>query len=238
MHNEYIKINCIRDVKDKLLLLKYEDIDIIEIRKVLYELSFELIEQVYYHVYKFYQKIGKDILFKTVVEEQLKDMVFVKEKLIEYNCFPGIKTKADLLTYVLAYQVPANYFNEYLYNSFFKSLKNDYSDSFWTKYNLEKYNLSNNFSSYFSILRNTKDECNTGIIDISLEKPINIINKHTLNNEERLLFARKTGEILDNYYNDDFPPLNNPYKDYLINLVDHIKVYQELEKGKQLVKRK
>lgn len=50
MHNEYIKLSCIRDVNDKLFLIKCENNEIREIRKVLYELTLDLMNKSYNHV--------------------------------------------------------------------------------------------------------------------------------------------------------------------------------------------
>ncbi|HHT38676.1 MAG TPA: hypothetical protein GXZ95_04605 [Mollicutes bacterium] len=242
MHNEYITLSCIRDVRDKLLLLKYENVDITEIRKVLYELTLDLMNQCYNHVTKVDQAMqlrSKNYnYFRPFVEEQLKDMDFIKEKFAEYNYFPGIKTKKDLLTYVLAFQIPAKYFNEFLYSALYEALKKDYDNSFWEKYYLNQYNLNTGFTSDFVVLKNTKEEFNTGRVNISLDNAINIIDKYTMGKEEKLILAKQIGNTLDNYYNKDFPPLNNPYKDYIIDLADHINVYQELEKSNQKIKRK
>jgi hypothetical protein len=49
--------------------------------------------------------------------------------------------------------------------------------------------------------------------------------------------ARSVGNILDNYYNNDVPSLNNPYKEYMLDLVNHIDVYNDFEKAKQIIKR-
>ena len=53
MHNEYIKLSCIRDVNDKLFLIKCKNNEIREIRKVLYELTLDLMNKSYNHVNNF-----------------------------------------------------------------------------------------------------------------------------------------------------------------------------------------
>jgi hypothetical protein len=241
MHNEYIKLHCIRNEKDKLLLLKYDNIDITSIKNMLLEITLDLMSQCYNHIIlvddynkrnnKNYDKI------KPIFEEQIKDMNFIRNKFIEYFNTPGPKTKRDLLTYVLAFQITISYYNEYLYATMLKSLKSDYTSVFWKKYNLNYFELDNGFTSEYYILRDTNQETNVGQINISLDNSTNIINKHARDKEEKLEMARSVGNILDNYYNNDVPSLNNPYKEYMLDLVNHIDVYNDFEKAKQIIKR-
>jgi hypothetical protein len=241
MHNEYITLRCIRDEKDKLLLLKYENVDITNIRKILQELTLDLMEQCYNHVKLFNEHNKRNtknyVRLEPIINEQLDDMGFIKRKFIEYFTIPGFKTKADLLIYVLAFQIPINYYNEYLYAVIFESLKRDYTDEYWKKYNLNRFELDTNFTSEYCIQRKTDHECSTGQINISLNNGVNIIDTYARDKDEKLGIAKGVGNILDNYYNSDFPILNNPYNEYTVDLVDHIKVYNDFEKPKQLIKR-
>jgi hypothetical protein len=241
MHNEYITVRCIRDERDKLSLLKFQNIDITEMKKMLQELTLDLMDQCYNHIQKlitYNRKFNKNyIKLEPLIIEQLEDMVFIRKKFIEYFATPGPKTKADLLTYVIAFQITINYYNEYLYAVSLKSLKRDYTDKYWRDYKLDRFELDTGFESNFIIGRNTANEYDTGQVDISLTNGVNIIDKYARDIEEKLEFAKNIGTILDNYYNKDFPILNNPYNEYMLDLVDHIKVYNDFEKAKKLIRK-
>jgi hypothetical protein len=241
MHNEYITVRCIRDERDKLSLLKYENIDITEMKKILQELTLDLMDQCYNHFQMFIdynKKFNKNyIKLEPAIKEQLEDMIFIRKKFIEYFATPGPKTKADLLTYVIAFQITINYYNEYLYAVSLESLKRDYTNKYWQDYKLDRFELDTDFNSNFIVGRNTPNEIDTGQVNISLTNGINIIDKYARDKEEKLEFIKNISSILDNYYNKDIPILNNPYNEYMLDLVNHVKVYNDFEKSKKLIKR-
>lgn len=250
-HNEYVRLCCIQKEKDKLLLLKYAEDDITETKQLLFYLTYNLMEQCLKHVNSFHKyneeknkKYGK---LKQPVTEQIKDMYFVEEKFIEYFAKPGNKTREDLMTYVFAHQITDNYYTMYLYNVLVNYLKNEMGDKFWVDHSLYRFELNNNNFPNFIISCNKKYECNTGKINHDFISAYNIINEYfsrqnNNNNNNLLLYKlntiKKLSNVLNNDYNLDFPELNNPYKDYLIDLIDHIKVYIDMEKAKQYIKRR
>ncbi|MDD2181428.1 MAG: hypothetical protein PHW32_03555 [Bacilli bacterium] len=248
MHNEYITINCIIDKRDKLTLLKYTHIDITKISKVLKPIVIDLMEQYYKHV-KDFHNINKDYKkykkIKLSVEEQLKDMEFIKEKFIEYFSKPGFKTKEDLFTYLFAFQISEIYFNEYIYNVLIEALKEDFDKDFWNKYKINEHELGGlSFPDVF-ILKNPKDNMSIGQADHNFKNSVIIINDsldNRLNNNDRITnklnLIKDFNVVLKNYYCEDFAIFNMPYQDSINDLVDNIKVSRDFEKSKQLIKRK
>lgn len=248
MHNEYIRVNCILDKREKLTLLKYADTDITNLSKVLKLIVSNLMDQCYRHVQEFhtlnknhkrYQKI------KPLVEEQIKDLVFVKEKFIEYFSKAGIKTKEDLFTYIFAFQIPEIYFNEFLYNILIESLKEEYNDIFWNKHKLYQYEVAGMGFPDMYILRDTDNSISTGAVNHEFKSSAKVLNdyiKSRANCQDRinskLNLIKEFNVILKNYYNEEFAFFNNPYKDYINELVDNIKVAEDFEKPKQYIKRK
>ncbi len=248
MHNEYITINCILDRKDKLTLLKYAHTDITKISKVLTPIVGDLMDQYYDHTKDFHKlniERKKYQKLKPLVEEELKDMEFIKKKFIEYFSKPGFKTKADLFTYVFAFPITEIYFNEYIYNVLVGALKEDFNKSFWDKYKLyehEVYGLS--FSDVF-IFKNPNETMGIGTAAHDFKSSIKTINdsiNSRLSESERITnklnLIKDFNIVLKNYYNEDFPFLNMPYQDRINELVDNIKVAQDFDKPKQLIKRK
>ncbi|MDD2435307.1 MAG: hypothetical protein PHO63_03535 [Bacilli bacterium] len=248
MHNEYITTNCITDKKDKLTLLKYSNIDITKISKVLKPITVDLMDQYYNHAKEFhslnkenkkYQKI------KPLVYEQLKDMEFIKGKFIEYFSKPGFKTKEDLFTYIFAFQIPEIYFNEYLYNVLLGSLKEECDELFWEKYKLYQHEASGVGFSDVYILRNPDNTIGIGMANHDFSSSIKTINdslnSRVSNNERinnKLNLIKDFNIVLKNYYCEDFAFFNKPYQDSINELVDNIKVARDFEKPKQLIKRK
>jgi hypothetical protein len=173
----------------------------------------------------------------------MKDMLFIKRKFIEYFLQPGPKSKEDLLTYVFAYKISIHNFNEYIYWAMVKSLKKDLAPEFWGKYQLELYEVGSLGLSDYRLFEDTKEECSTGPINPDYRPSIKAIDEYTCKHiqEDRTLsklnIIRSVGNTLDNYYNVDFPSLNNPYKDSIIELVDNIKVSIDMDQPKQLIKR-
>ena len=248
MHNEYIRVNCILDKRDKLTLLKYAHIDITKLSKVLRPIVIDLMDQYYKHVKEFhginrdnkkYQKI------KHLVEEQLKDMDFIKEKFMEYFSKPGFKTKEDLFTYLFAFQISEIYFNEYLYNVLIGTLKEEFNKDFWNKYKLYEHEVGGlSFPEVF-ILNDPKNNIGIGQADHDFKKSIKIINQslnNGLNDNDRIInklnLIKDFNLVLKNYYCEDFAFFNMPYQDSINDLVDNIKVSRDFEKPKQLIKRK
>ena len=246
MHSEYITLKCITDEKDKLLLLKYADVDITRISGLLHKITLSLMDQCYEHVKKFdninshsnkrYAKI------QDLVLEKLKDMVYVKTKFIEYFLQPGKKTKEDLLTYVLGFPITVNYYNQYIYAVLIDSLKKEFTINFWDKYDLFRFEVGTDFCQDFYLFRDTKNERSTGSVNIDEGKGTSLLNKYvndisSIKSVRKLEIIKQVALTLDNYYNKDFPYLNNPYKDSALDLVDHIKVYQDYEKPTQFIKR-
>ena len=248
MHNEYIKVNCILDKREKLTLLKYADTDITNLNKVLKAIVTNLMDQCYRHVQEFhdlnknrkrYQKV------KPLVEEQIKDLAFVKEKFLEYFSEPGIKSKEDLFTYIFAFQIPEIYFNEFLYHILKESLKEEFDDTFWNKHKLYQYEIPGLGFPDMYILRDTDNSISTGTVNHEFKSSVKVINDYInsrVSSQERinskLNLIKDFNIILKNYYNEEFAFLNNPYKDYINELVDNIKVAQDFEKAKQYIKRK
>ncbi len=246
MHSEYITLKCIKDERNKLLLLKYADFDITKVGELLHKITLSLMDQCYEHVKKFddinNHSNKKYFKIQDLVLEQLKDMVYVKTKFIEYFLQPGKKTKEDLLTYVLGFPITVNYYNQYLYAVLIESLKKEFTIDFWKKYDLGRFEIGTDFCQDFYILRDTKNECSTGSINIDVDKGTGILDKYvnaipSIKNIKKLEIIKQAALTLDNYYNKDFPFLNNPYKDSALDLVDHIKVYQDYEKPTQFIKR-
>lgn len=246
MHSEYITLKCIKDQKNKLLLLKYADVDITKVSKLMHKITLSLMDQCYEHVKMFdntnSHAIKKYAKIHELVLEELKDMEYVKKKFIEYFSQPGPKTKEDLFTYIFGFQISANYYNEYLYAVLVNSLKKEFSISFWNKYDLSRFEIETDFAQDIYVLRDTKNECNTGGLKIDISKGTSILDEYanditTSKSIKKLEIIKQVALTLDNYYNKDFPFLNNPYKDSSLELVDHIKVYQDYEKPTQFIKR-
>jgi hypothetical protein len=242
MHNEYITLHCIKNERDKLLLLKYADTNITSISDLLYSITLELMNQCYDHVEQFHnlneQKNKKYARLEKLVLEQLKDMAFIRQKFSEYFVIPSRKTKEDLMTYVLGFQIPISYYNEYLYRVLIENLKKEVTLEFFEKYDLYRFDIETDFTEDFCILKDTKEECRTGPININIDKGVDIIDEYVNNrNTKKLETIKQIGTILDNFYNKDFPFLNTPYKDYTLDLIDHIKVYKDFERGRQHIKR-
>jgi|GEM_PF-3502748 len=246
MHSEYITLKCITDQKDKLLLLKYADVDITKISELLHKTTLTLMGQCYEHV-KMFDKINSNSYKKyakiqSLVLEKLKDMVYVKTKFIEYFLQPGKKTKEDLLTYVLGFPITVNYYNQYIYAVLIESLKKEFTTAFWNKYDLSRFEIGTDFCQDFYIFRDTKNECSTGSVNIDVDKGRVVLDKYvndisSIKSIKKLDIIKQVALTLDNYYNKDFPFLNNPYKDSALDLVDHIKVCQDYEKPTQFIKR-
>lgn len=248
MHSLYITRCCILNEKDKLLLLKYAEQDITNISQLLYQMTLELMNQCYSHVEAFHnlnkQKNKKYATLEPLVIEQMKDMLFIKKKFIEYFTKPGNKTKEDLFTYIFAFQISANYYNEYLYRILIKSMKEDLTPEFWSKHNLDKYNLNTIGFSDLYILKNKKEECSTGSVNLDFGSSVDTLNKYANSSNKtadkinnKLAVVKDIGHILDNYYNSYDPNLNEPFKDTVLDLVDHIKVYRDMERPIQHIKR-
>lgn len=247
MHNKYITTCCILDKREKLLLLKYTDVDITNISPILQEMTTSLMDQCYRQVEAFhYNNKGKNKKYQKIaslVVEQMKDMLFIKRKFIEYFLQPGTKTKEDLLTYVFAYKISIRNFNEYLYWAMVESLKQDCSPEFWDKHQLDMFEVGTLGFSDYRLFEDTKDECSVGPIRVDYKPAIKAIDdytsKHTIDDKltSKLNIIRTVGTTLDNYYNVDFPSLHNPYKDSIMELVDNIKVSIDMDQPKQLIKR-
>lgn len=248
MHSEYITLKCIKDQRDKLLLLKYSDVDITQISQLLHKITLSLMDQCYDHVRQFdninsrSKKNKKYLQIQDLVLEKLKDMAYVKAKFIEYFSQPGKKTKEDLLTYVLGFPISVHYYNEYLYAVLIAALKKEFTIDLWNKYDLRRFETGTDFCQDFYILTDTKYECGTGSIDIDVNKGTSALDKYvndisSIKSIKKLEIIKQAALTLDNYYNKDFPFLNNPYKDSTLDLIDHIKVYQDYEKPTQFIKR-
>ena len=248
MHNEYVTTCCILNKRDKLLLLKYSDVDITRISGLLKPLVINLMDQCYNHVENFHKlnklKNKKYHKLEPLVAEQLKDMLFVKKKFIEFFSGSGKKTKEDLFTYIFAFQISDHYFNEYLYRIIIDSLKEDFTPEFWEKYNLGLFELNNLGFSDFYILRDKEEECSTGTFDIDLKPSIEVVNNFNDCNSDieekidnKLNNVKILSMVLNNYYNKDVVIFNEPYKEYITELVDNIKVSKNFEKPKRLIKR-
>lgn len=247
MHNKYITTCCILDKREKLLLLKYADIDITTISPILKDMTLALMEQCYHQVEDFHklnkEKNKKYYKIQSQVVEQMKDMLFIKRKFIEYFLQPGPKTKEDLLTYVFAYKISIHNFNEFIYWSMVESLKEEFGIDFWNKHQLDLFEINSLGLSDYRLFEDTKEECSTGQITPDYRIPAKAIDEYTNKHIEedrvidKLNTIRNIGNNLDNYYNKDFPALNNPYKDSIIELVDNIKVSIDMDQPKQLIKR-
>ncbi|MFA5407392.1 MAG: hypothetical protein WC343_01315 [Bacilli bacterium] len=147
MHSEYITTCCITDERYKLLLLKYAETDITNISKFVKPITLELMNQCYNHLEllhndnkernKKYYKIEENIT------EQLKDLMFIKEKFDEYFSKPGVKTKEDLFIYIFAFKINNHYYSNYLYSILVKLIKNNLTDDFLKKHSLNDYEISN-----------------------------------------------------------------------------------------------
>lgn len=248
MHNEYVTNCCILNKKDKLLLLKYSDTDITMISELLAQIVLNLLDQCYMHVEKFHElnklKNKKYKGLEPLIVEQLKDMLFTKKKFIEFFSKPGKKTKEDLFTYIFASQISANYFNEYLYRVIIRYLKGGFTSNFWNKYNLSEFELNTLGLPDFYVLRDKKEECSTGKVNIDLNSSVEIIDRFLTRKstkedtvENKLNTIKLLAVVLDNYYNKDLMILHEPYRDSATELIDNIKVSMSLEKPKQLMKR-
>lgn len=248
MHNEYVTTCCILSKKDKLLLLKYASIDITPVSDLLQLLTTNLMDQCYKHVEGFHklnqQKNKKYYKLEPLVVEQLKDMEFVHQKFIDYFSKHLKKSKEDLLTYVLAFQMTPHYLNNYIYQALIESLKKEFSKKFWDKYNLDIYELGSGYgASDFYILRDHPLECSTGVCSIQIKPMVDIIDQYVNGYygsnriDEKLDIIKLIGNIMDNYYNAEIPSFNEPFKDSLLELIDNIKVARSLDKPKTLIKR-
>lgn len=248
MHSEYITVNCILNKKDKLTLLKYAGTDITKISMLLKPIVVDLMDQYYSHVQDFHN-LNKDRKryrkLKPLVEAQLKDMEFVKERFVEYFSKLGIITKEDLFTYIFAFQISEIYFNEFLYNVLVGLLKEKFDESFWDKHKLYEHEIQGLGFSDVYILRDTENSIGTGTANHNFKSSIEVINgslSSRENDSERinnmLNLIKKFAIVLKNYYNEEFAFLNTPYQDCINDLVDNIKVARDFEKPKQLIKRK
>ncbi|MGE5455697.1 MAG: hypothetical protein ACM3O4_01135 [Ignavibacteriales bacterium] len=248
MHSEYITVNCILNKKDKLTLLKYASTDITKISTLLKPIVVDLMDQYYIHVQEFHN-LNKDRKryrkLKPLVEAQLKDMEFVKEKFTEYFSKPGLKTKEDLFTYIFGFQISEIYFNEFLYNVLVGALKEEFDEAFWEKHKLYEHEIQGLGFSDVYILRDTDDSIGTGTANHNFKPSIRIINDNLrglVSDSERITnklnLIKNFSIVLKNYYNEEFAFLNTPYQDCINDLVDNIKVARDLEKPKQLIKRK
>jgi len=290
MHNEYVKVCCILNEKEKLLLLKYADVDITPSSELLYQITLQLLHQCFNHVETFckdieennkvfsklqfdkvklgllrqfynrvkvlYNSIRKDnkiflILqpkdieeFRIQVMEQLLDLKFTEIEFINFFSKTGKKTKEDLLTYVFASQITDRYYSEYLFNVLIDYLKAELGNDFWVKHSLYNYEISNKILPDFHIFCGTDEECNTGKIKHDFQAPVNVISNYIsrhVNNEDMLNYKLNTvknlGLVLNNYYDVEYSEFNDPFKDKMLDLVDHIKVYNDFDKPKHLIKR-
>ncbi len=247
MHNEYIYLKRIRDEKDRLSLLKYSEIDITNISEILKNITIELMEQCNKHIEEFDRinsyRDKKYYLIEEEVSEELETLKYIENKFIEYFNLPGTKTKEDLFVYIFGYRLSANYYNEYLYATLISLLKNVVDVSFWDKHNINRFEVGTDFLTEFYILKDTKNECSTGRININIDKVVDILVKYfkkkNINNiAEKIAIIKQISLILDNYYNRDFPYLNKPYKDSLEELINHIKIYQDLDIPIQFIKKR
>jgi hypothetical protein len=246
MHNEYIYLKRIRDERDRLLLLKYSEIDITSISEILKKITIELMEQCNKHIEEF-DKINsyrdkKYYLIEEQISEELETLKYIKTKYIEYFNLPGNKTKEDLFVYIFGYQLSANYYNEYLYAVLISLLKKEINESFWDKHDLSRFEVDTDFITEYYILKDTKNECSTGKININIDKVAEILAKYFKDKDidsiqKKTTIIKQISLILDNYYNKDFPYFNKPYKDSAEELINHIKVYQDLDKPIHLIKK-
>jgi hypothetical protein len=246
MHNEYVTTCCILNKKDKLNLLKFADVDISETSNLLEQITLDLMNQCYKHVDEFHKLNKKNKRYSKLepfIIEQMKDMLFVKKKFIEYFSSTGKKSKEDLYTYVLASQISINYYSEYLYHVLVESIKKEFTFDFWDKYMLDLFQLHNfNFSDYY-ILKDKEQECSTGKVDISLEHSVSIFDEYTKEKsksetiEKKLAVIKQVSNVLENFYCPEIRNFNRPYKDSILELIDNIKVYISIDKPKQLIKR-
>jgi hypothetical protein len=121
-------------------------------------------------------------------------------------------------------------------------LKKEIGKYFCGKHDLNKFEVTTEFTNEFYILKDTKNECSTGRININLDLAIESLanyfkTKRIDNISKKIDIIRQVSLVLDNYYNKDFPCFNKPYRDSTQELIDHIKIYQDLDKPVHLIKR-
>jgi hypothetical protein len=248
MHNNYITDCCIRSKDDKLLLIKYEDTDITKISPLLYNLTLELMNQCYHHVKVFHEKNmihnEKYKVLEPLVTEQLEDMTFIKMKFIEFFSKSGAKSKSDLLTYIFAFQMSLGYLNEYLHNALFFTLKSNFDLKFWEANNLDSFKVIGYGEPDFYILRDTKEECSTGLVNLNyqpcankIENYVRIYNSMSYDLlSSKLRIIKELAKTLDNY-DSDHALLKKPYQTSTLQLIDNIIVSREMERPKTYIKR-
>jgi hypothetical protein len=248
MHNEYVTSKCILDIDDKLLLLDYENVDITDISPILYRITLNIMDQCYKHTEDFHEhnKMSPKRYSKIspLVVEQMKDMLFVKKKFIEYFAQRGPKTKSDLLTYVFGFQISEIQFDEYVFKILCDSLKDDLSEEFWDKHKLKYFELNSMWAVDHIILRNKRRECNIGELNIDTSEAIFMIDdflheKYNVSmTEEKLDLISKISDcILKDYDDNEYEKQNKPFKSAMTDLIKHIKVYQSMDKVSPHVKR-
>lgn len=229
--------------KDKRLqLLEYGYKDINEVSRVLGEITLDLMDQCYKHTVNFHeynkQKNKRYHKIQNIVTEQLKDLLFIQKEFVNKFLKPGKKTKEDLYEYVYAYQMFDLFYDQYIYRVLVEALKREFSDEFWTKYNLDDHLLEKfNIDRYFLRI-DTKDEVSTGQVNYNFDEAIAIIDKYAKNSkienklDAKLELIKKIGNVLGNYPCHKINMLHMPYGEAVEILVNHIKVSLDMEKSK------
>ncbi len=235
----------IKDKEKQLKLLKYKKDDITEISSLLGTLSFNLMVQCYSHANNFHHhnKTTNKKYFRVEekVNEQLINLLIIEREFLDNYFKPGKKTKADLYTYLYAYQMSDNFYDQYLYQALVKTLKDEFSEEFWTKHELNKHILDLPFHNYFPLLADTDNEINTGQVSFNFENPKEIINYYASKEKfqdslSKLNLIRKLGETVNDYPCQEYSPFHLPYKTSLQELTDDIEISLEYEEPKQLIK--
>lgn len=247
MHNPYITSKCILDIDDKLKLIDYKLIDITDISPMLKTITLNIMDQCYQHTEDFHNnnKMSKKRYSKLspLVIEQMKDMLFVKKKFIEYFAKPGPKNKSDLLTYVFGFQMSEIQYDEYIFKILCAFLRDTFSSNFFDKHKLSYFELNSTWPIDHIILRSKPKELNLGEIDFNTDEAVLNMNMYLNQNgyidkEAALDLANKINDLLLKDYKDlEYQKLDKPFHAAMTELIKHIKVFDEMDKVSPHVKR-